>query len=245
MDEQLIVEARFNGPPQSAQGGLACGRFAERGRQLLGVTGPVTVTLHEPPPLDTPLEVERAGGRVHIWHGETLGASVSRTSAPIATLPCVAPEVVAAAERHHVPPDAHPFPTCFVCGPARTAGDGLALTPGRLPGTASMTGCRWTPDLSLTTGPGSPVPAEFAWAALDCPGGWTADLARTPMVLSRFTVDLATATLAGTPYVVIGRLDQRDAHTLTTTTALYRHDGVLTGRALARWVRYPPGATDG
>ena len=28
---------------------------------------------------------------------------------------------------------AHPFPTCFVCGPERAEGDGLRLFPGRLP----------------------------------------------------------------------------------------------------------------
>jgi hypothetical protein len=204
----------------------------------------VTVTLHEPPPLDVPLTTEPTGGRVHVWHGETLVATVSRTNVRITPPPFVAPEVVAAAERGRVPADRHPFPTCFVCGPDRAAGDGLGLTPSLLPGSASMTGCRWTPAGSLTTGPGASVPSEFAWAALDCPGGWTADLARAPMVLSRFTVDLRAEPLAGTPYLVVGRLDERDVHTLTTTTALYRHDGLLAGQALARWVRYPPGGTD-
>ncbi|WP_393060960.1 hypothetical protein [Streptomyces sp. LN549] len=241
----LVMERRFNGPPESAHGGLACGRFAGRAQELLGGTAPGVVTLHAPPPLDVQLRIERAGNRVHIWHEETLVASVSRAEARLGTVPFVPPDLIADAERGYPSAAEHPFPTCFVCGPLRSGTDGLGLAPGQLPGRPGITGCRWTPDASLGAGHGQPVPPEFAWAALDCPGGWTADLVQAPMVLKRFTVLLTEPPIVGTPHVVVGERDADDGHALTTRTALYLDDGTLVGRALAQWVRLAPRTASG
>lgn len=234
MRRTVIIERRYNGPPTSAHGGLAAGRFAGLAAELVDGPVPNVVTLHIPPPLDVPLEVRRSGGRVHVWDGETLVASVSRSDERIATVPLVAPDVVAEAERGYVPAERHPFPTCFVCGPSRV--DGLGLAPGFLPGRAESTACTWVPGPTLGA-PGEPVAPEMAWAAMDCPGGWTADLSRTPMVLNRFMVELVDLPRVGTDHVVVGARGGDDGHTMTTTTALYRHDGTLVGRALARWTR--------
>lgn len=230
----VLIERRYNGPPQSANGGYACGRFAVRAADQLG-TDSLTVTLHAPPPLDTPVHLEDAGRRVHVWDQDTLIASVSRAQLRIETLPAISLAEAAEAESNYVTADAHPFPSCFVCGPRRDTADGLGLRPGRLPGRPGETGCRWTPDESMGTGTEHVVPAELAWAVLDCPGGWTADLAQRPMVLSRFTVELVDLPVATQQHVIVGRLDSRDDRTLTTTTALYRETGTLLGRALAVW----------
>ena len=242
MDRTLVIERRFNGPPESAQGGLACGRFAGRAQELLDGAAPAVVTLHAPPPLDVPLRIDPAGSRVHFWHEETLVASVSRAEARIRTVPFTSPDEAAEAERGYPSAADHPFPTCFVCGPLRAGTDGFGLAPGRLPHRTAGTACRWTPDASLGAEHGQPVAAEFAWAALDCPGGWTADLAGAPMVLNRFTTVLTGMPIVGTSYVVVGDKDADDGHALTTTTALYRYDGTPVGRALARWVRITPAA---
>ena len=50
----LTIPSRFCGPPGSGNGGYVCGRIAAY------LDGPVTVTLRQPPPLATPLAVERA-----------------------------------------------------------------------------------------------------------------------------------------------------------------------------------------
>jgi hypothetical protein len=226
----VVIERRFNGPPGSAHGGLACGRFAHCAAELVDGPPPNVVTLHTPPPLDVPLDVRRSGGRVHVWDGETLVASLSRSDERIATVPLVPPAVIAAAERSYVSAGQHPFPTCFACGPLRS--DGLGLTPGAVPGRAGSTACTWVP--------GAALGAEFAWAAMDCPGGWTADLSRTPMVLNRFMVALSEVPRAGVRHVVVGERDKDDGHSMSTTTALYRHDGTLVGRASARWTRIAP-----
>jgi hypothetical protein len=60
------------------------------------------------------------------------------------------------------------------------------------------------------------------------------------MVLNRFAAVLADAPRVGTTYVVVGERDRDDGHTMTTTTALYQHDGTIVGRSLARWTRIAP-----
>jgi hypothetical protein len=127
-----------------------------------------------------------------------------------------------------------------VCGPLRPGADGLRLAPGPVPARTGATACTWVPGDSLGAGSGQRLPPEFAWAAMDCPGGWTADLARTPMVLNRFAVDLTDAPQVGARYVIVGEQDRQDGHTMTTTTALYAHDGTIVGRSLARWTRIAP-----
>ena len=54
----ISIDARFNGPPDSGNGGYCSGVFAS----FVDTSGPdagVEVTLRRPPPLDTPLTVER------------------------------------------------------------------------------------------------------------------------------------------------------------------------------------------
>jgi hypothetical protein len=63
----LTIPSRFNGPAGIGNGGYVCGRIAAY------VDGPATVTLRRPPPLDTPMEVERDDeGSVLVRHGGTL-----------------------------------------------------------------------------------------------------------------------------------------------------------------------------
>jgi len=61
MRDSLVIPPRFCGPSGSGNGGYACGRIAAY------LSGPVTVTLRQPPPLATPMAVERGGeGAVRI-----------------------------------------------------------------------------------------------------------------------------------------------------------------------------------
>jgi hypothetical protein len=69
----FAIDARFCGPPQSANGGYVGGRLAS----YLG--GAVEVTLRRPPPLNQTLEVERpATDRVALVHSEVLLADARR-----------------------------------------------------------------------------------------------------------------------------------------------------------------------
>src|SRR5438094_390820 len=70
--DALVTPSRCCGPPGSGHGGYVSGRIAA------SVDGPATVTLRQPPPLATPMAVERVGvGSVRIRNGRTLIAEAS------------------------------------------------------------------------------------------------------------------------------------------------------------------------
>src|SRR4029077_1308918 len=117
----LTIPSRFNGPAGAGSGGYVCGRIAAY------VDGPATVTLRRPPPLATPMTVERDGeGSVRIHHGRTLIAEAAASS-PGSPAPEI-PAPVSMAEAHAVAGSARyytdpVFPDCFVCGMGRGPGD--------------------------------------------------------------------------------------------------------------------------
>lgn len=239
MSVALTVPSRFCGPAGSANGGYLCGRVAGY------LDGPVTVTLRQPPPLDTPMTVEsHVEGSVRIYHGETLIAEAApgQDGAP----PPV-PGDVSAAEAHAASGGARyfqdpVFPSCFVCGPRREAGDGLRIFPGPVPG-RPLWAAPWTPDASLADGSRA-VPPEIAWAALDCPSGIAAaealDIGRdTAILLGRMTTDVAELPEVGAEYRVIGWLIGRDGRKLMAGSALLGRDGRALAVARALWLTVP------
>jgi hypothetical protein len=180
MIEQVTIDRRFNGPPDSGHGGYVCGVVAG----LIG--GPVEVTLRRPPPLDRPLEVRPLdGGGVALSDGETVIADGAPASAEIEVPEPVGFPEAEAASRSYVGFRQHAFPTCFGCGPQHSEGDGLRIFPGQVEG-RNIVAAPWTPDATLTD-EGGTVRPEFAWAALDCTGGWAllAQLPERPVVLGR------------------------------------------------------------
>ncbi len=66
MREQVTIDRRFRGPPDSANGGYVCGLLAGF------LDTPAEVTLRRPPPIERPLTVEGDSGRVSLCDGETL-----------------------------------------------------------------------------------------------------------------------------------------------------------------------------
>jgi len=174
MPETIVIDHRFCGPPRSANGGYAAGIVGTRvtpGGQVAA-----TAALRRPPPLDTPLTVTRSGDRVVLSdREETLIASAEPGTLDL-KLPHPPSEAAAtdAAARYAGRHD-HFFPTCFVCGPGRVAGDGLHVFAGPLDRTVEaglppgMVASPWTPDATLAAKDGL-VDAVFLWAVLDCPG---------------------------------------------------------------------------
>ncbi len=126
MNDWVIIARRFNGPPNSANGGFTCG--------LVGtaIEAPsVRVSLRKPPPLEVPLLRRRDDDRsVSLLRGDDLIA----TAVPAAVLshPPSAPTVeeTEIATRRYVGFAHHRFPTCFVCGTARE--DGLRIYAGQV-----------------------------------------------------------------------------------------------------------------
>src|SRR5438105_1977939 len=91
----LTIPSRFNGPAGIGNGGYVCGRIAAY------VDGRATVTLRRPPPLDTPMEVERDDeGAVRVRHGRTLiGEAVPSPAGPLEIPATVSPAEADAAAR--------------------------------------------------------------------------------------------------------------------------------------------------
>ena len=229
----LVVPARFNGPPGSANGGYVAGLLA-------GVIGaqPVRVTLREPPPLETELHVGAgdADGQVVASFGRAVVVTAEPGAFETEPVAPVTFDVAAGAEQGYAGLRAHPFPGCFVCGPDRSAGDGMGLRPGRVgTGIDAPVATTWVPDASLAADDGL-VGEPLVWAALDCPSGWAGDLADRPMVLGRITAAVHARPEVGDRCVVVAaRLGGEGRKTFTASTA-YDGDGRVLGRAEATWI---------
>jgi hypothetical protein len=223
--ETVIIERRFRGPPSSANGGYACGLLGTR------LDGPAQVTLRSPPPLDTPLAIERDGARVLLRDGETLVAEAAPTVLELDVPPPPSVDEAAAAAARYPGFDAHPFPSCFVCGPAREPGDGLRIFPGRVEGRA-LAAAPWRVE--------EPVAPTLVWAALDCPS-WFGFHAlhefRGAALLGRLTAEIDGLPRAGETHVLSGWLLGVDGRKIRCGSALHDAGGRLLARALATWIQ--------
>lgn len=78
--DALVIDARFNGPVGSGNGGYTAGLVASRLAAPPGHTA--QVTLRVPPPLDTPLRVTRTGPPARTEAGTEAGidAGIDRKS---------------------------------------------------------------------------------------------------------------------------------------------------------------------
>ncbi len=223
MTASVLIPRRFRGPEGSANGGYTCGTLAE-----LVAADTVEVTLRKPPPLDVELMVEREdGGAVLVrYEGELVGEA---RPAVLELAPPEAPEFAEAkrlSDARGDDPD-HPFPGCFVCGPNRMAGDGLRLRPAPLGDGRVLAPWLVEPGFAGT---------RFAWAALDCPGGWAVqpDASRGISVLGRLTAQVFSPPDEGDECVVVGwPLAEPDGRRLHAGTAIFRGDAMLAlGRAV-------------
>lgn len=228
----ITIAARFNGPPGSAQGGITCGLAA-----ALVDADVVQVTLREPPPLDATMTVARAGDHVRL---EREGEVIVEAEPSVLDLEVPEPvpfERAAEAAASYAGFQAHPFPTCFVCGPAREEGDGLRLFTGAVP-ERRLGASPWIPDPSLDAGDGC-VGAEIMWGALDCPSLWGA-MAVEPLdevcVLGRLVARVDRRVRVGERCVVIGWPLGRDGRKTYAGSAVYDEDGRVAAAGRATWI---------
>jgi hypothetical protein len=235
----LTIPPRFNGPPGSANGGYTCGAIATD----LGWRT-AEVSLRAPPPLDTALDLREADGGVwELTDGETVIALARRLNELDLDVPMSATPAEAADASDRGYDDwsaAHPFPTCFACGPRREPGDGLRIFPGAL---AESEACaaNWTPHESLAKGDEVLAP-ELVWAALDCPS--SAPLANwgqgPPIVLARLEAQLEGDVTVGRDYAIVSWQIARDGRKRTGGAALLNEHGEVLGRSRALWIELKP-----
>jgi hypothetical protein len=219
----VVLDRRFNGPPETANGGYACGVVASH------VDGPAHVSLRRPVPLGAALELERHDdGHVTLHDGELLIAE-GDPALPLDLEPPYRPTVeearAAAAQR----PDAWPaaFHSCWVCSPARE--DGLGVVFGRLAG---------HPDATAAVLDAGTVAPEVVWAALDCPS-YTPPLwgNATPSLLAAMHAELLEPVPARGPVAVVGWTLGSEGRKHRSATAILAGDGRVLARASALWIR--------
>ena len=188
---EVVIDRRFRGPAGSGNGGYSCGIVA-------AAAGAEEITLRLPPPLDRPLAV--AGGEAR--DGDALVAEARPAVVDLAPPRVVTLEEARAAEARYSGDLEHPFPECFVCGPARDPADALVLRPGPVEG-EQLVATVWRPHPSLAED--GVVRPEFVWAALDCPGAFAVELiGRGTRVLGRLAVRIDERPRAGEEHVVVG-----------------------------------------
>jgi hypothetical protein len=111
----------------------------------LGGSG-ATVTLHRPPPLERWLDLRSADGCAELLDG---GERIAFAAVEWFDLDIPAPpplDEAREAQARYVGHRRHRFPSCFVCGPEREPGDGLAIYPGDVGRQVAAT---WTPASDL------------------------------------------------------------------------------------------------
>lgn len=237
----VVVERRFLGPPNSANGGYACGRIAAY------VDGPAEVTLRKPPPLDTELEVrdEDEDGVVSLRRGDVLIGSGRPAAVDAPRLAAPDRDTAALAARRTFDVSRHPLPTCFVCGPHREPGDGLRIHVGPVDADDAewrgVLAAPWTPDDSLADSRGRVRP-EFVWAALDCPTAYASSSAAGMRIilLGRQAVEIFGRPRAGETCVVAAREVSRDGRKYFAEAALFGRDGDRLANCQATWIEVSP-----
>jgi hypothetical protein len=238
----IIINRRYCGPPNSGNGGYVCGRLASH------ISGGAEITLRAPPPLDKKLDVSATDeGTFELRDGATVVATGRSTSVEFARLETASFEEAGAAElATPIKPHEHPLPTCFVCGPARAAGDGLRISAGPLgrhsPNGSFVFAATWIADANLAAEDGLVAP-EFLWSALDCPTGYASchDRERggfdpTPTLLGRMSARIEMRPCPGERCVITAWETGRDGRKRVAEAAAYGEAGTLLAAARATWI---------
>ncbi len=189
------------------------------------------------------MAVVESGEGLEVRDGETLVARAwpapQPTVAPPGTVP---PASAAQAVEGYQGFIEHPFPTCFVCGPQRPAGDGLRIFPGPVDG-AGMVAAPWRPAPWLAGDDGAVAPA-IVWSVLDCPAlfGFNAWALRTGRsagvaVLARMRIRQDAPVPVGEELVVLGWGVDADGRKLQAGSAIQAADGAILAAADTLWIR--------
>ena len=213
----MIIPPRYNGPPDSANGGYACGLVSE----ALG--GGFEVMLRRPPPLGVDLDLighELRQGDIVIAEARRAAPFVFEAPAPVSVEEAEEASTRYAGFHHHA------YPTCFTCGPARD--DGLRIFPGPVEGRERLVAAPWTP--------AEPRP-EIIWAALDCPSGWAVDdFQREGVMLGRMAARIRELPALGERHVLVGWALGEEGRKRNAGSALLNAGGNVLAGARSTWI---------
>ena len=231
--ETVRISRRFHGPPRSGNGGYACGLTARR------LEGTTAVRLKAPPPIETDLRLESDTDQARLFNDNSVVAEARLAELDLSLPDPPSYEQAIRASESFFGFKQHQFPTCFVCGPQRLAGDGLRIFPGPLPDTPTIA-APWVPDPSLAS-PSGHVEREYLWSALDCPSGFV--LVPLPdglgIVLGELCASLIRDVSRGEACVVFAWPIGIDGRKRFSGSAIYTAKGALVAKARATWIEIP------
>lgn len=245
MNDTLIVPARYCGPAKSGNGGYVAGALVHTLGDTMGLA--VTVTLRQPPPLDSTMRVTRVDSGLELTFGGAVVARATTSDLPVEPVEGVTWDEAVAASASYPGHVTHPFPTCFSCGTDRR--DGLRIFPGQVPSARdgmTRVAAPWVPDESVAaSGPDHDDPAPRAslaatWSALDCIGAWAGDLLERHLVLGRMTAVIDDLPVQGEHHVVTGEHRGSEGRKTFTASTLHDADGRIVGRAEHVWIAIDP-----
>ena len=230
MTSGIIIPSRFNGPPNSGNGGYSCGVLAAF------IDGPARVRLHVPPPLDTPMVVtENDEGGMSMYAGDTRVGSAFQAPFELEVPPAPSLEAARDASTRYPCYEGHVFPTCFVCGPGRPGHDGLGLYAGPVHDWRVLAS-PWEPGEDLLDSHGMVRP-EIVWSALDCPG-YFACMGENirPAVLGELQAHLVSAIAGRQELVVYAWPLGEDGRKLYAGSAVATASGDVLAYARSTWI---------
>ncbi len=227
MTHSLQIDKRFNGPPNSGNGGYTAGLIASK------LNFNPEITLRVPPPLEQKMQLNIKADSAVLMHRDTLVAEAKVTDFQLTIPPAISFAEAVEAIRKPKTNDGVLFPTCFVCGSARKRGDGLAIYPSDIGPQKVAT--PWMPYEDLGDALGN-VKTEFIWSALDCPGAWAIQDSAQFYLLGRMAAKEIRPIKVNTSYIIMGWVVSTEGRKTWTGTAIYEKDGTVCAFAKSTWI---------
>lgn len=199
--------------------------------------GAARITLCAPPPLGVPMQLEGDDAEVTLTCGDHLIATGQAQALDRALLKPPEGSQTGFDDALARQPDyagfsTHNFPGCFVCGPARSSGDGLRIF-------AAPTGhsvvAAWQPDEGLASDDGL-VDTQYLHAALDCPSYFALGDASLVALLGRMHSQVFERPSTGEKLVIEAWAVERDGRKHTSAVVLRRDDGTVLAGARNTWI---------
>ncbi len=224
---RITINSRFNGPPNSGNGGYTAGIIAAN------LPFPAEVTLRFPPPLDQPMHLLIKEESATLLNGEALIAEAKVIDLQLTIPPAISFEQANQAGIAANVYESSPFQKCFVCGMDRAEGDGLHIR-SRTIGHQKVA-APWIPYASLGEDNGV-VKEAFIWAALDCPGAWAIQDVTQFYLLGRMATKIVHPIMVRNKYIIMGWVIETQGRKTWTGTAIYDEQGKICAYAKGTWI---------
>lgn len=244
MKSDLIVPQQFRGPPNSGNGGYACGLMAKAIGGEQGAT--ISAMLRAPVSLDVALTLVVEGDEAKLLGAaDILIGEANRAPGEDLPPPPLAPSLAEAhaAGRRFIGLRRPFHPICFTCGDRPDEGFGLRVFVGGVEGAPGLVAGDWTPHANFADA-GGLAPLEIVWAALDCPGSvaWV-DGGGGAGLLGTMTCWVRRRPNIGERTIVAAWPIEQSGRKQTSGTALYSADGEVMAVARQIWIARAPAAT--